>query len=539
MAFFHKYPYDSAHELNLDWIIKTVESVNQKVENVLESYGQPVIVYQKSLMNDTSKIYLYEGIEPDMQTGHWYFFNELTSEWVDGGPYGGNVEYKTVNNYYQSGSNGGSIVPIYLGDSLVDNTLLPSCCIKVENYIYLLSAYNNTANTGILQVFDVDNNAKVGSDSEILMGHANSIAHTPDGSFWVVPIWNRSSGSPVEWPVIIKYNDDWSTYDLIVTPTTAKAVSYDSVSGVLYYNDYNGRLYKLESDGFTWTESYIISVSDLATYNQDFAIRDGHVFLSIPRGFIAEGEIPKDSDDAIPVIDVFSVRNVYQRDFTGRWRLGELQGMEFDADGHLLAVEYVGLNGYSQGFIVELPVMDITPYTWVPVVYTRTNFTATLSEDTQSHFYLRDNELRSLAQLIIDGNHQIVTQVDIVGNVVESKPLRLTSSIVLRIFASTGNFTFDSIRIDNGSLTFDCEAAKTISSSAVPFSITRNGEIHFLGSADLTISLQTGITNCITFGAAWSPLILIHRLPLVSTGTFRINTTTISTTGVYFGTTKL
>lgn len=34
-SFFHEYPYSNLHELNLDWVIKTVKNLDKKVNSLL------------------------------------------------------------------------------------------------------------------------------------------------------------------------------------------------------------------------------------------------------------------------------------------------------------------------------------------------------------------------------------------------------------------------------------------------------------------------------------------------------------------------
>lgn len=533
MAFFHEYPYDSAHELNLDWIIKTVKLVNEKIDNVIDSYGQPVIAYQKALMNDPSKIYLYEGVEPDMNSGHWYYFNELTSEWVDGGIYGGTYVTNNYTNIFEPSPAGGSIIPVYLGDTIFPSGCAPASCIKVGNTVYMLASYNNTANTGILRAFDIESNAQIGTDQTIVMGHGNSVAHDPeDDSFWVVPIWNRSSGTAVGWPVIIKYDSTWSSYITIPTPTTGKSVSYDSVSGIMYYQDYNGDVYAYINT--VWEYKYHVRMpagSTLADYIQDFAVRDGHFYMTTPKGYLAEGFFPVDGTD---VANIVSVRNIYYGDFANRWILGEIQGMEFDADGHLLAANATTINHYYDGFFLELPVSNMTPYGWATYMTDWLPYDMTISPTTQAKFYLGKNEIRSFSQLTIERDQRTISMIIVDGLVEETQQIVITQDLTIRL-TGTSDFRPASFMIQKGMLTLDVSANTTITFTGVPFTLNQGGQLQFQGAGTLTIVQTTSQT--VAFYNK-SPMIYIHRVPSVASG-FKINSTTVSAVGAYFGASKL
>lgn len=129
MALFDQWPYVNIHNLNTDWLVKTVKAVKDLAETIQEKtddiddsvtrardsaanakisednakasedaakdyydltsvlVGKPLSANLRADMTDTTTIYIYTGSEPGMTPGDWYYYNGST--WVDGGKYGG------------------------------------------------------------------------------------------------------------------------------------------------------------------------------------------------------------------------------------------------------------------------------------------------------------------------------------------------------------------------------------------------------------------------------------------------------------------
>lgn len=128
MGVFNNWPYTDVHQLNLDFILDAVKDYKEKAEELdaavetattaaenaetsanraeimknnaqiireetAEYYeltkvlvGKPLAANTAAEMTDTTTIYVYTGNEPDMEPGHWYYYNG--AEWADGGVYG-------------------------------------------------------------------------------------------------------------------------------------------------------------------------------------------------------------------------------------------------------------------------------------------------------------------------------------------------------------------------------------------------------------------------------------------------------------------
>lgn len=129
MALFDQWPYVNIHNLNTDWLVKTVKAVKEKTDDIDDSVarardsaanaktsednaklsedaaaeyyeltsalvGKPLSANTLADMTDTTTIYIYTGSEPGMINGDWYYYDG--NDWVDGGTYGA-VTWVTTN----------------------------------------------------------------------------------------------------------------------------------------------------------------------------------------------------------------------------------------------------------------------------------------------------------------------------------------------------------------------------------------------------------------------------------------------------------
>lgn len=60
---------------------------DEKFKFLRDNFGTPHIVTQASDMTDTDMVYVYMGSEAGWNSGHWYYYDEGTSSWADGGVY--------------------------------------------------------------------------------------------------------------------------------------------------------------------------------------------------------------------------------------------------------------------------------------------------------------------------------------------------------------------------------------------------------------------------------------------------------------------
>lgn len=60
---------------------------DEKFKYLRDNFGTPNMVTSSSQMTDTEKVYVYMGSEAGWNSGHWYYYDEGTSSWADGGVY--------------------------------------------------------------------------------------------------------------------------------------------------------------------------------------------------------------------------------------------------------------------------------------------------------------------------------------------------------------------------------------------------------------------------------------------------------------------
>ena len=78
------YPQTDLNQQNLDWIIQMIKDLQVQIDN-----GGIKVVTLAANMTNHNVIYVYEGTEAGMNQDHWYYWDNLSQTWVDGGGWGG------------------------------------------------------------------------------------------------------------------------------------------------------------------------------------------------------------------------------------------------------------------------------------------------------------------------------------------------------------------------------------------------------------------------------------------------------------------
>ncbi len=443
-----------------------------------------------------------------------------------------------------------AFAPIYKGDYLTKD--LPSSCLLIDGYFYTFNATTNTDNKGTLRAFNVSNNSEdTGKAKSIKLGHANSAAYDPDnGKIYIAPIWDYSSGNPVNINELYVYGTSFTTVDSVTLPTRALGVSYDDHTGTLYYIDYNYDVYKIKSENEIVKYSTVdVDNSDLQfatndtdySFNQDFAVNNGRFYLSSPVGIIATGVLEKGKTSKI---DGFY--HMLHNDTWNRYFIGELEGMEF-VDDHLIASVYSDLNlGYKNGMVVELPITSVAP-TQGAFGWGLTNNTFSINNTTINKFRLASNELRSLNQLTNCIFKPSAINVGESGGSFTDpcdEPI-ITSSALIRI---KGKYSVKNITVFNGEVNFHFDASDSVlelrATSGVCIGNDRNGMIHF-SSPNNQINISTpnySASSVSLLGIGYvGPVTVIHK-PLASLenkSALNIGSTNvIGETGIFVGSVK-
>lgn len=136
---FNWFPGTSMHDLDLDWLIKTVKEMHFTLNDFVSNFSNPELAYSGSEMTNKKLIYLYVGDEYGYEKNHWYYYNADLSAWTDGGLYGsavvdddfsttsGNaVKNSTITNYLNPEDNSASYLTPYTinGEIMYDHNFI-------------------------------------------------------------------------------------------------------------------------------------------------------------------------------------------------------------------------------------------------------------------------------------------------------------------------------------------------------------------------------------------------------------------------------
>lgn len=78
------YPQTDLNTRNLGWIIDEIKKLQEEITN-----GGIQVVSSAAQMTNHAVIYVYIGSESGMNTDHWYYWDNPSQTWVDGGSWGG------------------------------------------------------------------------------------------------------------------------------------------------------------------------------------------------------------------------------------------------------------------------------------------------------------------------------------------------------------------------------------------------------------------------------------------------------------------
>lgn len=445
-----------------------------------------------------------------------------------------------------------TINPIYVGDFMTPAARVTGCCIRIGDYFYCVEAKTRAqataqaSNSGLIRKFSVPDNIEVTTAAhEGLVGHGNSIAYDPlQNRVYIAPIWDTSGGTEAPAFYLYAYDSEMNYIGKLNTLTVAMGVSYDQAQNKLYYYDYNHKIYVYDYTMETWTHISTVDMTDVTenevygrSYNQDFTVYDGMFYISSPYGNIIFGEIkpitskPIESYILIPM-DSFE-----------RFFLGELEGFEFDENGHLFAISYVKLSTeVSNSFVVELPLSSAIGYSTnlAGNLFGVNDGTLGLSAATQNRFALATYYIRSMAQLaclVKSGNS---TRIHISENeeVVDDYTITITDNIELYL---EGSYQIKGFNVYGGQLSIFTDNdthSLTVTNSSSVFRCFRTGQVKLCGSTALRIAtpnISSSSNNLININYYY-PLTMIRLLPVSLTGIdFYIGGRRVVNPGIYHG----
>lgn len=398
------------------------------------------------------------------------------------------------------------LYPIYVGDYFSDGYHLPSCCLRMGNYIYTFdaaeSSYSAEQGTedGIIRKFDLANNVEVtDARMETPLGHANSVAYDPiDQIVYVCPLRFYAQTPSVTAYAFYRFDSNMQPLEMEYIPDqmfNPHMVSYDPVTQNLYafgYSSHDNVYVRNRATG-TWEFYTTIDVPKENTvhnigYDQDFAVYNNYWFRSSVKGNIIWGKLEPGTSN---YIGGFTFGGM---DSNGKWALGELEGMEFDSNGHLYATCFTQLSSDAKNaFVTELPVGIVRAEgTAIPDSDRTFASSMTLSEETQKKFALTLTQVRSVQQLeakILRNNISEV-QIPLDNNVIDNGIIRINDRIKLTLY---GKYTCSQIDIYGGALNISCmtsmpEAILTFLTMGTPIRLYRTGELMITGTSTMRVA---------------------------------------------------
>lgn len=383
---------------------------------------------------------------------------------------------KSINdNRYHEMNIGHSVLPIYMGDFVTEG-LIPNSCVKVGNFIYIIGTYNDNTNMGKVIVYNVSTNKEVTAyETEIEIGHANSICYYPDSSeFFIAPAYTLDSDNIVNTDYVLIYDNSFTLIDKVYLPEAVHSVAFDNVTNELYAYNTNGNVYRWSSANRIF-ELYVNIGSDLSAYNQGFAVYDDKFYISSPYGYCLFGKF---TGMTSAILGGFTVTAF---DKNMRFDMRELEDWNFTTDGHLICVKYsrVASSIYC-GFVCELNIGTANPYTSTyGNTFVRGQNTYEITSETESNFYNNDYQLKTINQINCCLNEQF-SQININSDH-EEGVLYVRRNLKLNVNAEV---TIDNIQLMQGTLNINTSNGNLVfTTSGTPIINSVNGEVIISGTA--------------------------------------------------------
>lgn len=268
-------------------------------------------------------------------------------------------DVKDLEAYMSSRTSQFTIAPILLGcvNYSTENGMYdhPGCICSLGNGIEWLfsSPQPMTDNFGHARPISISNNLdNFSSYNTLELGHANSAAYDKvNDKIYVAPVFDYTGGQQTVANYLLKFTPGSTVTTKITTPVQMMSVSYDPVEDKLYALDYDANIYEVNRDTNLFSAVKTVRIPD--EYNQDFAVYDNRWVVSSPSGYLIVGTMD-DDEQVIAYLDRYDNSHMFV--------YAELDGMEFDEDGHLLALAHTDQLGDRPTLIYEIPLFsDVTP----------------------------------------------------------------------------------------------------------------------------------------------------------------------------------
>lgn len=463
---------------------------------------------------DTALDTKFEGLIDDEETARIAADNAL------------NDRIDSVRNSFNVGL-GKFVAPTYVGD-FMENRQFGSCC-KNGDVIYTASP-DNWDNAGVVRAFSLSTNTLVNTYNNVQMGHGNSMCYdSVRNRFWIAPIFTYNSGAETTVNAVYYYDTSFSSSTIMSMAHTIFAITFDHKTDTLYAVGEHDSAIKIYSMGSSDSEFSLFKTIPLSVFVaaghvapwQDVAIYDSVGYFIHPDGTMY---LVKLDEDTPYIFDTCLVGAI---DSQGYWRYGEVEGIEFSADGLLYNARNAPCGLTKSGFhhpvnccfVTYINTKEKAPVSTHNIQGLHGTFSITQS--ARNKFTLGRTELRSLAQVnwLLDSPGTI--SIPSGENITEDIPIRLSVLHGALSFNVDGNYTTQYIEYDggifgifisdSGRLTFTAnrEAIYFYNNRVVDFRFRNRGTVSYAGNSFTRVGyanvntsvLQMNNPSSMTFGS--------------------------------------
>lgn len=292
-----------------------------------------------------------------------------------------------------------TVTPVLMGELSSVSQLCAAC--QIGDLVYTLD--NNTYDSnGELRVFSITSNSKT-MQKTVKIGHGNSMCYSVrDNAVYVAPMAEYDGGVSTQITKIYKFNTAFTTRTEINAPGVVYAISYDHVADKLYAFVNSGTsltVYEVDAAG-VFTQVAVLNCPEILTdaVLQDVAVKAGYAYVSTTNRIVGVYSIDSGACIKSFYVSVNDTGNVYN--------LGELEGMEFNASGELIAMNafYIatrdtatGMYNPTIGIVTQIPTNKA--YFNAPKTVQRQHSTMVIREDYGDVFKTGNASLKGVEYL--------------------------------------------------------------------------------------------------------------------------------------------
>lgn len=374
---------------------------------------------------------------------------------------------------------------IYEGDIVLSSNYHLSGVTKKEDTTYMLVAPTDSYaasqrdNKGLIYAFE-NNTIVNGFPKSIIVGHGNGFTYdAKNDKFLIAPIWTYTGGSHVDWPVIIEYNSDFSSYEIKATSNLLMSIAYNHIDEVVYGCNWGHEIFVYSGGNTTKLTDIKIPFTINYELNQGFAVKGNYFLISSADNQILIGKLSTG--------EVFMERDVYNIDYSRAYQLGELEDFDFTASGELLAARFVNLDSHWIDAICTTIIYDHSVNAHPFDNYALTNASWTITDASVAAFKNTFTTCKHPVQMNIFSNTATHPSRLNINSSVDFGSFDLSCDLVINI---TGNLTVAHIGAYRRLVINNDVSGATLTVSGTNsnvIQITRLSDLSFTGSENISI----------------------------------------------------